>query len=84
MSDHKAKVRAFIVDNFLFGAGGDLEDGTSLLDAGIIDSTGILELVLFVEETYDLRVDDTDVVPENFDSLDAVETYLQKRLAKDA
>jgi len=82
MADHKARVRAFIVDNFLFGSADGLEDHTSFLDEGIIDSTGILELVLFLEETYDVRVGDEDVVPENFDSLDAVDSYLQKRGAR--
>jgi acyl carrier protein len=81
MSDPKAEVRAFIVDNFLFGAGDGLEDSTLFLDEGIIDSTGILELVLFLEETYDIRVDDADVVPENFESLNAVGSYLQRRVA---
>jgi len=81
MPDHKAKVRAFIVENFLFGDGDSLEDGTSFFDNGIVDSTGILELVLFLEETYDIRVEDEDVVPENFDSLDAVGSYLQTRVA---
>ena len=81
MSERKAQVRAFIVDDFLFGDGAQLEDGTSFLDRGIIDSTGILELVLFLEETFDIEIGDRELVPENLDSLDAVDRFLMKKLS---
>jgi acyl carrier protein len=58
MSERKRLVRSFIVDNLLFGDGERLEGDTPFLEEGIVDSTGVLELVLFLEETFDLRVED--------------------------
>lgn len=75
MDEIRKKIRAFIVENFLFGKD-DLKDDVSFLDEGIIDSTGILELVSFLEETFNLEVDDDDLVPENLDSLDNVTAFV--------
>ena len=57
MSDTREKVRGFVVENFLFGQAGDLQDTTSFLDNGILDSTGVLELVAFLEETFSIKID---------------------------
>jgi acyl carrier protein len=81
-SDIRQAVRQFIVDNFLFGEDGDLEDGTSFMDQGIIDSTGILELVGFVEQTWDIKVEDEDLVPANLDSIDNLLAFIQTRLGQ--
>jgi acyl carrier protein len=78
--DTIVKVREFIVDNFLLGDSKRLSDETSFLESGIIDSTGILELVGFLEETYSIKVNDEELVPENLDSLLHIETFLQKKL----
>ena len=75
----KEKIREFIVENFLFGEDGNLRDETSFLDEGIIDSTGILELVSFLEEEFSITVEDEDLVPENLDSINNVVTYLEKK-----
>jgi acyl carrier protein len=77
----KDKIRTFIVENFLFGQGEGLKDDTSFLDGGIIDSTGILELVNFLEEQFSIKVDDEELVPENLDSINNVVGYLEKKLA---
>src|SRR2546423_13176290 len=59
-------IRRFIVDNFLFGQGGDqLADHDSLLDKGLIDSTGVLELVTFLEQRFQIHIEDQELVPEN-------------------
>lgn len=79
MSERKNKVREFVVENFLFGEGDDLGDDTSFLEEGIIDSTGILELVDFLEEEFDISIDDEELVPENLDSLKNVAAYLKKK-----
>ncbi len=79
MSERKNKVREFVVENFLFGEGDDLGDDTSFLEEGIIDSTGILELVDFLEEEFDISIDDEELVPENLDSLNNVAAYLKKK-----
>ena len=78
--DTKAKIRGFIVENFLFGADdGSLKDGDSFLESGIIDSTGILEVVGFVEDEFDFDVNDEDLVPENFDSIDRLVAYIERK-----
>ena len=75
-----AAIRQFIADNFMMGEdGGELDDGDSLLDKGIIDSTGVLELVAFVEETFNFEVEDSDVVPENFDTISCMVSYVQRK-----
>jgi acyl carrier protein len=76
------QVRDFISVNFLFdGDARQIDDEVSLIEQGIVDSTGVLELVLFVEETYGLSVDHADLVPENFDSVNALVGYVERRLA---
>jgi len=82
MVDAKSKVRNFIVENFLFGDASGLEDTTSFLESGIIDSTGILELVNFLSETFTVTVADEELVPENLDSINNVAAYLQMKLGK--
>lgn len=77
--DNSTKVRQFIVDNFLFGDGQVLKDDTSFMQEGIIDSTGILELVFFLEETFGISVEDDELVPENFDSLVRIVKYLETK-----
>jgi acyl carrier protein len=72
------QVRTFVVDNFLFG-GGSVADDASLMGEGVVDSTGILELVMFVEETYGITVSDEDVVPDNFDSISALAAYVSAK-----
>jgi len=78
--DIKTKIRTFIVENFLFGKDEGLNDETSFLDEGIIDSTGILELVSFMEEEFHIKVEDEELIPENLDSIANVVKYLQKKV----
>ena len=63
------ELRDFIVENFLFGEPSELAEEDSLLSKGIMDSTGVLELIAFLEERYGISVDDEDTVPENLDSI---------------
>ncbi|MFC1783913.1 acyl carrier protein [Planctomycetota bacterium] len=74
-------VRSFIVDNFLFGDGAQLIEDTSFLEDGIVDSTGILELITFLEETFLITVEDDEMVPENMDSVNRIVSYLEKKLS---
>jgi acyl carrier protein len=67
------------VDNFLFGDDNDLEEETSFLESGIIDSTGIIELVSYVETSFNMKVDDKDIVPENFDSIQNIAAFILSR-----
>jgi acyl carrier protein len=77
----KTQIKEFITENFLFGNSDGLKDDTSFLDEGIIDSTGVLELVTFLEETFEIQVDDQELVPENLDSIDNVAAFLERKMA---
>lgn len=79
--DIKNKIRTFIIENFLFGKNEGLEDDSSFLDEGIIDSTGILELVSFMEEEFHVKVEDEELIPENLDSIKNVVAYLEKKVS---
>ena len=74
-------IRHFIIENFLFDEDENLKNDTSFLENGIIDSTGILELVTFLEETYGITVEDEELIPENLDSIGNVGAYLQNKMA---
>jgi len=80
MSALKDKIRVFVMENFLFDDNGDLGDDTSFLEHGIIDSTGILELVAFIEETFEITVKDEELIPENLDSIANVVRYIQENV----
>jgi acyl carrier protein len=77
------EIRAFLAENFVLGA--DLERlpaTASLIETGIIDSTGVLELVAFLEETFDIRIADSELVPENLDTIESIVRFLgEKRQA---
>jgi acyl carrier protein len=80
LSDNTSKIRAFIIENFLFGNDEGLMEETSFLEEGIIDSTGVLELVTFLEEDFGIAVDDEELIPENLDSIKNVTNYLEKKI----
>ncbi len=76
MSKTKETIRNYIVANFLFGENDGLDDDTSLLEQKIIDSTGILEMVAFLEKEFSISVDDEELIPENLDSINSMHRYL--------
>ena len=81
MSEVENKVRTFIEDNFLFRDDrAALSDSESLLDAGLIDSTGILELVAFLESEFGIQMADADIVPANLDSIKTIVAYVSGKL----
>lgn len=83
MSEVQRKVWRFIEDNFLFrDDGAKIDDGASLLELGLIDSTGILELVAFIESEFSLQMADDDIVPANLDSIKAIVSYVERKSAK--
>jgi acyl carrier protein len=80
MQPFETEVRQFIIDNFLFGENADdLKSEDSLLEKGLIDSTGILELVGFVEKTYRIKVADEEIVPANLDSICKIATFIRQK-----
>lgn len=78
MNTIKDIIRQFIVENFLFGDSNGLDDGSSFLDEGIVDSTGVLELVTFLEKTFSIRIKDDDLIPENLDSINSATLFIKK------
>jgi acyl carrier protein len=81
MPEYKTEICQFIADRFLFGEDKKLGDDDSLLEAGIIDSTGILELINHLEERYGIKVDDDELVPENLDTIASICIFLGKKTA---
>lgn len=79
MNDIKSRITTFIIETFLFGDAGELGDDTSFLDEGIVDSTGVLELVDFIEASFGVSVDDDELLPENLDSINKVETFVRNK-----
>jgi acyl carrier protein len=77
---YKDTVAKFVVDNVLFGDGARLDKDTSFLNEGIIDSTGILELIMFREEQFDIKIEDQDLTPENLDSLSNISVFIQSKV----
>ena len=80
MSSIRDSVHAFLLKNFYVGNEG-LTDGESLLDRGIVDSTGILEVIAYLEETFGLRVEDSEILPENLDSVGAIVRFVETKKA---
>ena len=75
------QIRQYVADNFLFSDDGyQLSDDVSFLEEGIVDSTGVLELVMFVEDTFDITVQDEEIVPENFDSVSRLTAYIRRKM----
>ncbi len=81
MNETKGKIKTFIIENFLFGSEDGLKDETSFLEEGIIDSTGILELVTFLEEEFSIAIEDEELIPENLDSINNVTAFLERKTA---
>lgn len=72
--------RQFINENFLFGQmNGDFSDQDSFLERGIIDSTGVMELIGFIETTYRIKLDDSDLVPQNLDSIANLVSFVERK-----
>ena len=75
----RSAIRNFIEENFLFQIGDqNLADNQSLLEAGVVDSTGVLELVAFLEDTFHLQIADKDIIPQNLDTIDAITAFVER------
>jgi acyl carrier protein len=79
------RLREYIVENFIFEDPGEgLKSSDSFLENGILDSTGVLELVAFLEQTFDIKVEDEELIPENLDSIENAVRYLGEKLSRKA
>lgn len=72
----KEQVRAFVTSNFYVADPAALENEASLLDRGIIDSTGVLEVIFFIEDTFGIKVEDSEMLPDNLDSIDRIANFI--------
>jgi len=79
-SEMEEVLRNFVIENFLPSAGLDaFKNDDSFMEKGIIDSTGILELLEFIEETFSIRVEDKEVIPDNLDSLNKLKSFIKRK-----
>lgn len=73
-------LRDFVVENFLYGdRNASLDDRDSFLEKGIVDSTGVLELVSYLEEAFGIKVEDEEIIPDNFDSIANLTRYVERK-----
>ena len=79
--DIGSQIRNYIANNLLFSSNGfHYSDDTSFLEEGIVDSVGIMELVSFVEDCFRIPVADSDVIPDNFDSVSRLSAYIRRKI----
>ncbi len=76
----KHEIKEFFKDNFMIDTEEGISDDESLLEKGVIDSTGVLELVSFIEEKYQIKVEDEELIPENLDSFNNIDKYIKSKL----
>ncbi|ESW72977.1 acyl carrier protein [Mesorhizobium sp. M0761] len=77
---YSEQIRSFLVSNFYVSDVKALLDDASLLDQGIVDSTGVLEIIGFIEETFGITVEDSELLPENLDSIQGIEQYIIRKM----
>lgn len=76
LETYRRQVRDFLLSNFYIAEANSLEVDASLLDQGIIDSTGVLEVIGFIEETFGITVEDSELLPENLDSIEGIAGFI--------
>jgi acyl carrier protein len=82
LGDIKQKVRDFVVENFLFGEADErLLDSSSLLQEGFVDSSGVMEMLLFLDEEFGVEVPPKDLLEDNLGSINLIANYISRRLA---
>jgi acyl carrier protein len=82
MPEVRDTIRGFITETFMFRSNGKaIADSESLLKAGVLDSVGVLVLVQFIEETFEVKVEDEEVEPDNFASIDNLTSYVEGKIA---
>src|SRR2546428_792859 len=80
MENLKREIRDFVIENYCFNRKGNFGHEDSFMESGLIDSTGILQLVSFVEEKYSIEVHSDELVPENLDSISRLTQFVSKKI----
>lgn len=76
----KSEIRHFIVENYLFGRDNGFGEEESFLDRGILDSTGVMELIAFIEGRFGVKVEDHELLPENLDTLSSLARFIEEKV----
>lgn len=80
-ADTTGPVRGFVIENFLFGRSDGISDTDSFMETGLVDSTGLIQLIAFLETTYGIEISDNELMPEHLDSIYNISGFLTKKLA---
>lgn len=81
MADTSKQLRDYIVENFLFGdTETEFSDTDSFMEKGIIDSTGILEVITYIEENFIIKIEDDELIPENLDSISNIVNFIERKV----
>lgn len=81
----KEIIKNFILNNYFFSDDSSaVSDDQSFLESGIIDSIGVMEIVMFIESEFDISVDDAEIIPENLDTINSVDAFITSKLANKA
>jgi acyl carrier protein len=75
----KEQIRGFVMSNFYIADPAALDDDASLLDRGIIDSTGVLEVIGFIEDTFGIKVEDSEMLPDNLDTIGRIANFIARK-----
>ena len=76
----KSEIRHFIVENYLFGRDNGFGEEESFLDRGILDSTGVMELIAFIEGRFGVKIEDHELLPENLDTLSSLARFIEEKI----
>jgi len=80
MPDLQHELRSYIVENYLFGQDDGFRDGDSFWELGLMDSTGVLELISYLEEKYAISLESSEIVPENLDSIEKLTRFVSRKV----
>ena len=81
MTDIRSRVVQFVTTNFYVADGASVDDEASLLDQGIVDSTGVLEVITFLEEEFGIKIEDAEMIPDNLDTIGNITAFVTRKRA---
>ena len=82
MGDLQHELRTYVVENYLFGQDDGFRDSDSFWELGLMDSTGVLELISYLEEKYAINLESSEIVPENLDSVEKLARFVRRKIAE--
>ncbi len=82
MSDLREQLRGYIIENYLFGRADNFQDTDSFWELGLMDSTGVLELISYLEEKYSISLESDEIIPANLDSIERLTSFVTRKLGQ--